>query len=313
MKEKILQLLNENNYISGEKLAKKLGVSRTAIWKQIQNLKKTGYKIKSIKNKGYKLIKRPDMPVETEVKQNLNTKILGRKIYYFQELPSTNIFAKQKTLEKATEGTLIIADTQTEGRGRKNRSWSSPYGGLWFSVILYPNLPPERGMLITMAASVSVAQAIEETTNIKPVVKWPNDLLVNGKKICGILTELDAEIDKINYVIVGIGINVNNEINNDLKNKAVSLKEITNSSISRVNLLRAILRHFDKNYLHINNPDYIRKQWFAYSKIIGKKIMITEGEKKITGVVQDVDESGCLIINSDGIIKRIVSGDLSFL
>jgi len=313
MKEKILQLLNENNYISGEKLAKKLGVSRTAIWKQIQNLEKTGYKIKSIKNKGYKLIKRPDIPIETEVKQNLNTKIIERKIYYFQELPSTNIFAKQKTLEKATEGTLVVADTQTEGRGRKNRSWSSPYGGLWFSVILYPNLPPERGMLITMAASVSVAQAIEETTNIKPVVKWPNDLLVNGKKICGILTELDAEIDKINYVIVGIGINVNNEINNDLKNKAVSLKEITNSSISRVNLLRAILKHFDKNYLHINNPDYIRKQWFAHSKIKGKKIMITEGEKKITGVVQDVDESGCLIINSDGIIKRIVSGDLSFL
>ena len=313
MKEKILQLLNENNYISGEKLAKKLGVSRTAIWKQIQNLEKTGYKIKSIKNKGYKLIKRPDIPIETEVKQNLNTKIIGRKIYYFKKLISTNTFAKQKTLEKTTEGTVVIADTQTKGRGRKNRTWYSPYGGLWFSIILYPNLPPERGMLITMAASVSVAQAIEEITGIKPVIKWPNDLLVNNKKICGILTELDAEIDKINYVIVGIGINVNNDIRDDLESKAISLKEITASPIPRVDLLRYILKHFDKNYLRLQEPDYIRKLWFSYSKIIGKKIMIQEGENSIIGVVQDVDESGCLIINSEGKIKRIVSGDLSFL
>lgn len=313
MKQKILQLLNENNYTSGEKIARKLGISRTAVWKQIQNLKKIGYKIESTKNKGYKIIKRPDTPIEIEIKQNLNTKIIGKKIYYYTQLKSTNTTAKQKTLEKTAEGTIIIADTQTQGRGRKNRTWYSPHGGLWFSVILYPNLPPERSMLLTMTASVSVAQAIEETTGIKPVIKWPNDLLINNRKVCGILTELDAEIDKINYVIIGIGINVNNEIKNDLKHIGISLKQVTKHPISRVELLKTILKQFDKNYLHINNPDYIRKQWLAYSKIISKKIMITEEGNKITGVVQDIDESGCLLINSEGKIKRVVSGDLHFL
>ena len=313
MKEKILQLLNENNYISGEKIGKKLGVTRTAVWKQIQNLEKAGYQIESIKNKGYRIIKRPDIPIETEVKQNLNTRIIGRKVYYYPEITSTNTIAKQKAMEKTTEGTIIIADKQTKGRGRKNRTWVSLWGGLWFSIILYPDLPPERGMAVTMTASVSLAQAIEETTGIKPVIKWPNDLLINNKKVCGILTELDAEIDKINYVIVGIGINVNNEIKDDLKSIATSLKEITGSSLHRVKLLRTILKYFDKNYLHIDNPSYIRKQWLSYSKIIGKKMMITEGENKSIGVVQDVDESGCLIMNSDGKLKRIVSGDLSFL
>lgn len=313
MKEKILQLLNKNNYTSGEKIAKKLGISRTAVWKQIQNLKKIGYKIEAIKNKGYKIIQRPDTPIETEIKQKLNTKIIGKKIYHYPTLASTNTTAKQKTLEQIPEGTIIIADTQTKGRGRKNRTWHSPYGGLWFSTILYPDLPPERSMFLTMAASISVAQAIEETTGIKPVIKWPNDILINNRKICGILTELDAEIDKINYVIIGIGINVNNEIENKLKPIAISLKEITKKPISRVEILRSILKHFDKNYSYIKNPDYIRDLWFSYSKIIGKKIMIYEGENKIIGVVQDVDESGCLIIDSNGEPKRIVSGDISFL
>ena len=313
MKEKILELLNEKDFVSGEHLAKKLGVSRTAVWKQINNLKKIGYKIESVKNKGYRLSSTPDIPIETELKKGLKTKIIGQKTFYFPEIESTNQYAKKIVADKIEEGTVVVSDVQTKGRGRKNRGWSSPKGGLWFSVILYPNIPPERGMLITMTASVSVAQAIEEITGLRPVIKWPNDLLVNGKKVCGILTELDAEIDKINYSIVGIGINVNNKIKKELKSKAISLNEVGNLELPKVKLLQSILTNFDLNYSKIMDNNYIRNLWFSYSNIIGKEIEVQRQKDTVKGIVSSVDESGCLIIKSNGKQIRIVSGDIIFL
>lgn len=315
MREKLLDLLDEKKYISGEQIAKKLEVSRTAIWKQIKKLRELGYKIESIKNKGYRLISRPDIPIEEEIKHGLKTKIVGRKIHYFKTLSSTNQYAKQLVGKNVDEGSVVVSDVQTSGRGRKSRAWYSPKGGLWFSVVLYPNIPPQRGMLITMASSISVAQAIQEVTSFTPVIKWPNDILIDGKKVCGILTELDAEMDKINYVTIGVGINVNNPLEDNLQNKAISLIEKTGSKISRVGLLRSILKHLDDNYSMLNSGDNarIRQLWFNYAEIVGKKVRV-EGEKSvIEGIVSDVDETGCLIIKTTDGSVQVVSGDLYYL
>ena len=314
MKDKLLSLLG-NDFISGEQLARSLGVSRTAVWKQIASLKKFGYEIESIKNKGYRLISRPDTPFSEEITIGLSTRLVGKEVHYFREISSTNYFAKQLANKGRQEGAIVVSDLQTKGRGRKDRTWSSPSGGLWFSVILCPDIPPERGMLVTMMSSVSVIQAIEEITNLKPVIKWPNDLLLNGKKICGILTELDAEMDKINYIVVGIGLNVNNELDGELRDTAISLKQATNHEISRVKLLRSIIKYLDENYnkLKSGESDIIKKLWLSKANIIGKKIQVQNEENLITGIVSDVDESGFLILDSEKGRVRIITGDISYI
>lgn len=262
-----------------------------------------------------KLTQKSDILSLKEITRNLKTKIIGKKIYFFKKIPSTNIFAKQLVKDNIEEGTVVVADVQTHGRGRKKRSWYSPTGGLWFSVILYPNIPTKRGMLITMASSISVAQAFKEISGINAEVKWPNDLLLNEKKVCGILTEIDAEIDKINYIVVGIGINVNNDINKGLKETAISLKQEAGSEISRVKLLRAILQHLDLNYnkLILGNFDSIREEWLSYSSIIGREIQVEDEKSVTTGKVIDIDDSGYIILKTDSGIIRIVSGDIKYL
>jgi len=315
MRDKLLKLLKKECFISGEQLGKKLNVSRTAVWKQIKALQELGYEINSVKNKGYQLIPKPDIPIPEEITPELNTRIVGKKIFYFNTLPSTNSIAKQKIKENIPEGTVIVADVQTSGKGRKSRTWYSPEGGLWFSVVLYPHIPPQNGMLITMASSVAVAQAIKEITGLNPIVKWPNDLLLNGKKICGILTELDAEMDRINYAVVGIGINVNNPLSKELQKKATSLIKEKDSYVSRVKLLRSILKYLDKNYGKLISREYdsIRELWFSHTNIIGRKIQVQDEKTVIEGVVNDVDISGCLILDTKDGRVRVVSGDLTYL
>ncbi len=258
---------------------------------------------------------KPDFINSEEITKNLKTEIIGKKAYFFEKVPSTNLFAKQLIQKKAKEGTIVISDIQTSGRGRKNRTWYSPPGGLWFSVILYPEICPKRGMLITMAVSISVAQAIKKITGLDLEIKWPNDLLFKEKKVCGILTEINADFNKINYAIVGIGINVNNEIDEDLKNIAFSLKQELGLEISRLKLLRSILKNLDKNYKKLIKRDYsyIEKTWISFTKIIGRKVQITDEKNVTQGVVRDVDENGHLIIESKFGMIKIVSGDVKYL
>ncbi len=315
MKKEILEILDENFFVSGEKIAEKLGVSRTAVWKQISSLKDMGYKISSVKNKGYKLLSKPDKPFDFEIKKDIDTKIIGKRIKYFNSLSSTNKYAKENIEKNFLEGTIIISDIQTSGKGRKKRSWSSNKGGLWFSIILYPDLLPNQGVLLTMAASVSLYHAINELTGIKPTIKWPNDLLIDNKKICGILTEFDAETDKINYAIVGIGLNVNNKIDNLLKNRATTIKSEAKKRILKVDLLKEIIMNFDKYYSKLMNGEYdiIRKEWLLYSNIIGKKISVTQNKNNFVGTVEDIDKNGFLIINTDKGKTRLLSGDINYL
>ena len=261
------------------------------------------------------MISRPNNLTMDEVTRKLNTDIIGRNLYHFKTIDSTNLYAKKLVKDDAQEGVVVVADVQSSGRGRKNRTWSSPEGGLWFSVILYPNIPPQRGMLITMASSVAVAQGIKEITGVNLMIKWPNDLLINGLKVCGILTELEAEMDKINYIVVGIGINVNNQLEKELQKTATTLKLETGNQVSRVELLRSILKSFDENYNRLISGDYsfIRDLWLSHTNIIGKKVQVEDEKTVITGVVSDVDDSGCLILDTKENQVRIVSGDIKYL
>ena len=315
MKNNILKYLNENNFISGEVLAEKLNVSRTMIWKNIKNLQNLGYDIESVKNKGYLIISRPDIPIFEEVYRNIDTEIIGKNIHYFKTIGSTNNYCKKLMKEGVSEGTIVVSDIQTQGRGRKDRFWYSPSGGLWFSTILYPEIPPQNGMLVTMTVSTSIAQAIKETTGLEPIIKWPNDLLIKGRKVCGVLTELDAEMDKINYSIVGTGINVNNKIDGEIEDIATSLKIETGSKVSRVDLLRNIIVFFDENYKFLKSGNYgfIRELWNSFSNIVGRKIKVVDEKKTYEGVVSDIDDSGCLILDTDSGTVRVVTGDITYL
>ncbi|MGL5086195.1 MAG: biotin--[acetyl-CoA-carboxylase] ligase, partial [Clostridium sp.] len=209
MKEKILNLLKLNeNYISGEDISKTLGITRSSVWKYINILKKDGYIIEGISNKGYKLISEADLISVSKIKLNLTTTNIGQEINYFKTLASTNTSAKELALKDFPHGTLVVSEVQTSGKGRLGREWTSPNGGIFASFILRPNIEPIYASKITLIAAAAEAITLE-AFNISPKIKWPNDLLVNNKKLSGILTEMSCDMDRINYVILGFGINVN--------------------------------------------------------------------------------------------------------
>lgn len=314
-RENILEMLKKNDTISGEKIARQLDISRTAVWKHIQTLKTKGYNIQSIKKKGYHLSEIPDKPIQEEIATQIQTKLIGKHIHYFSCLPSTNNYAKTLIKKNIPEGTIIVSDIQTEGRGRKNRTWNSDSGGLWFSIILYPELPPQHGMIVTMAASIAIAETIKEITDIHPTIKWPNDVLINGKKICGILTELDAEIDAIHYLIVGIGLNVNNTLTESIKQKATTLQKECNQLVSRVHLLRRILEKFDILYQKISQKEYeyMKTNWLNNTDIIGKKLRIHKQTQLIEGTAIGITDTGSLILQTDQGEKQILTGDVEYI
>ena len=315
----ILKFLREKEYVSGEVLAQKLGISRVAVWKQIQKLKNMGYKIKSDQNLGYCLISRPDLLLPQEIQRGLSTNYIGKEIYYFPELKSTNIMAKEKVLHRAEgmdEGTLIIAEKQSAGKGRLGREWFSPAGGIWLSIILYPQLFPSYISRITLMTAVAVVKAIKICTQIESQIKWPNDILINEKKLCGILTEMNAELDIINWVVVGIGINANIDLRDfpeDIQENTISLKETSGKEISRVKLVQTFLQEFEKYYEKLKRKEFssILKEWKSCSHTLGKKIIVDIGERIITGEAIEINESGALILKKeDGELAEIISGTI---
>ena len=319
MANDILKFLREKEYVSGEVLARKLKISRVAVWKQIQKLKDIGYKIISDQNLGYCLVFRPDLLLPQEIQRGLSTNYIGKEIFYFPELKSTNIIAKEKALHRAEgidEGTLIIAERQSAGKGRLGREWFSPVGGIWLSIILYPQLSPSYISRITLMTAVAAVKAIKICTQIKPQIKWPNDILINEKKVCGILTEMSAELDIINWVVVGIGINANIDLRDfpkDIREKTISLKEISGKEISRVKLAQAFLQEFEKYYKILKRREFssILKEWKLYSHTLGRKIRVDMGEKIITGEAVDINEEGALILKKeDGELVKIISGTI---
>lgn len=313
-RNEILRLLKQHDIISGETIAQSLGISRPAVWKHIQILQKKGYQIESLRQKGYKLLVLPEIPVE-EIKARLDSESLWNTIQCFSELPSTNEHLKELVKKNLSEGVVIIAETQSNGKGRKQRQWISTKGGLYFSVLLRPPLPPQKAMLATMATSIAMTKAIRETTGIQVRIKWPNDLLYEGNKICGVLTELSAEMDQITYMIIGVGINVNNMIPEELSSFATTLQAIGGKKISLTDLLTSSLSNLDIWYDHVKKGQQklIFNTWLEYTDTIGKTVQIRDTTSTITGLAKGITENGGLILETKEGIKHIVSGDISYI
>ena len=321
MRSQILNLLKQsgNDFLSGEDLAERLNVSRTAIWKHINALRDSGYDIESVPRSGYRLINSPDLLSAEEISTALSTKILGSTIKYFTSTDSTNNQAKKLAMQGATDGTIVISEEQLGGRGRLSRMFFSPkYKGIWFSVILRPKFLPQEAPKCTLLAAVAIAKAIDEATGIKVGIKWPNDILYNGKKLVGILTEMNAEMDCVNYIVIGMGINVNitsDEMPNDIKEIATSLKQIAKKDISRLKLLTSILNNLEELYLAVQERGFapIFDEWRKYSITLNQHIKVigVNDSETFEGVAVDIDNDGALLVKTNGQIKRVLAGDVS--
>ncbi|SHE44918.1 biotin--[acetyl-CoA-carboxylase] ligase [Caloramator proteoclasticus] len=317
MKSKILNILRSSDtYVSGEEISKLLGISRAAIWKHINQLKKEGYQIDSLTKNGYKLISSPDILSFDEISPFLKTKFIGHDILYYESIDSTNTFAKSIS-QNCKDGLVIIAEEQTKGRGRLGRTWVSPKRkGIWMSIILHPNLPPSEAHKLTIITASSIYNTLCKF-NVDIKIKWPNDILINGKKICGILTEMNAELNHINSLVIGIGINVNTEVedfNEELTKIATSLRIETGKFIDRKKLTAEILNNFEDFYIDYLSTKDIRPYLEIVRKnsaLINKYVEIIKPNEKYIAKVVDIDDDGQLVIDNDGKIEKLLSGEVS--
>lgn len=311
----MLLLLKNNTYLSGEEISKSFGVSRTAIWKQINALRDMGYNIKSSPRLGYQLEESPDRLFPEEIWSRKDLSFIGNRIYYISKTGSTNEDAKKLAQQGAPHGTLVLAEKQEKGKGRLKRPWISPQGGIWLSIILRPDLSPEQAPKLTMLSAVAVADVIREGIDLEAFIKWPNDILIEGKKVCGILTEMSAEIDMVNYVIIGIGINVNNTaFPQELENKSTSLKLSKGEIIPRADFLAAVLEKFEYYYkvFEARGFEEVLKKWRLLCGNLGKPVRIFGRNDSFEGVALDIDEDGALLVKKDdGSVIRVLSGDVS--
>jgi len=321
MEEKILRLLREHapGFVSGEEMSRQLGVTRTAIWKRVNTLKKLGYNIEASRRLGYRLLQSPDLLSPAEVRPFLRTRWIGKTIHYFRTVDSTNAQAYQLALRGAGEGEIVVAESQEKGRGRLGRHWfSPPFRNLYLSVILRPKMPPHQAPLITLMAAVATAEAIEKTSGLHPMMKWPNDLLMKGRKLAGLLNEIHSETDRIHFVILGIGVNLNTDertFSKEIRTFATSLKRETGKTVSRKIFLQHLLQALEKWYdvLHRQGGSPILQAWRNWAQVGGKQVRITSFGEQLTGKAVDVDSDGALILETaNGQRKRIVAGDVEY-
>ena len=318
MKGEILKLLKETDgYVSGQELCRRFGVSRTAVWKVINQLKEEGYEIEAVRNRGYVLKGAGDVLSEAELLSCLETEWAGGRIVYFDATDSTNIQARRLAEAHAPHGTLVVSDRQDGGKGRRGRSWASPSGvGIWMSLILRPEIAPSSASMLTLAAALAVREGIQEETGLSPLIKWPNDLVLNGKKICGILTEMSTELMEIQYVITGIGINVNQrEFPPEIRDTATSLSLEAGRSFRRSSLIAAILKAFEKDYaafLKTGDLSLLLEEYNACLVNRGKEVCILDPSGEYRAVAEGIDESGSLLVTlPDGTRREIISGEVS--
>jgi len=319
MKSRIIEALkaHSDTFLSGEELSQKLGVSRTAVWKVIKQLKEEGYQIESVSRKGYRLIQEGDSLNAEALSVELKTSKLVSKIEHFDSIDSTNTLAKLKASEGAPEGTLIVADEQVKGRGRLGRTWTSPKGtGIWMSLVLRPDIEPMHAAKMTQIAAAAMSESIIRVTGLDAGIKWPNDIIVNKRKICGILTEMSSELNTVNYIVVGLGVNVNMEtFPEDLKEKASSLKLELGTSVRRQDIVVEFLKQFEIFYdAYIKNDDLQTTLEYCrtHSVTIGKKVRIIHKNETLYGEAMDINKDGELLVKfEDGEIKPIFYGEVS--
>jgi len=319
--DKIVTLLksHQSEFLSGEKLSKSLSLSRAAVWKNIKKLKSLGYKIESRPKSGYKLHKNVNLLFPWEISDGLQTDIIGRKIYYFEKIDSTQNFALELAQKPHENGSLVIAKRQTHGRGRLNRKWVSPKGGIWMSILLRPNFEPAYTSLFPMATSLALAVSIEKTLDIQTELKWPNDVTIKGNKVAGILIDASVESNKIDYLIIGIGINF--KINPGVITKSIKQKKygITtlvhkDQSVSPVELIQQFLLELEKTYNKVlaGTTGTIQKEWIKKSSTIGKNVTVTTTTGTLKGKVTGIDKTGALSLSSKGKVQRILAGDITY-
>jgi BirA family transcriptional regulator, biotin operon repressor / biotin---[acetyl-CoA-carboxylase] ligase len=305
--------------VSGADLSTQLGVSRAAIWARIQDLRSLGYEIEASPHSGYRLLNVPDLLHADDLLSRLGkTKVIGRDIQVFEETTSTNDVIDKVARDGVKEGAVVFAESQTRGRGRLGRRWVSPSRkGLWFSVLLRPRLRPQDTTQLTVISATALRRALEAQTGLKVEIKWPNDILLNNKKVAGILTELNAELDRVNYVILGIGVDVNlsaGEFPAELRKTATSLKVEAGVSISRPELAVAILRELDADYARLAAGQFaaVGDEWEAHCATLGREVVIRTGERQIRGRAESLGEEGALLLRTEhGRLERIVGGDVT--
>lgn len=321
MRKTIVEMLKRagNEFISGESIAGELKISRTAVWKHIQKLREHGYEILSRERCGYKLKDAPDLLLPSEIQIGLDTQVVGVEMHYEPSVDSTNRVAKALAYHGAKDGTIVVAEEQTGGKGRRERNFYSPRGkGIWFSVVLRPKILPKDAPQLTLMTAVAVAEAMNRF-NLKLGIKWPNDLLFDGRKIVGILTEMTGEIGRIAYIVVGVGINVNisrDEFPEEIRPVAASLCEMSGEELSRVQILRAVLEELDKLYREVNANGFgeILKRWRKYNVTLGKNIRVIsaiEDGENFEGKAVDLDADGALIIETPEGRRTVYAGDVS--
>ncbi len=305
--------------VSGAELSERLRVSRAAIWARIEELRRLGYDIEASPHLGYRLLGTPDRLHADDLLARLGGKgVIGRDIRVFEETTSTNDVVEKLARDGVKEGVVVFAEAQTKGRGRLGRQWVSPAGkGLWFSVLLRPDLRPQEATQLTVAGATALARAVEAQTGLKTEIKWPNDLLISGKKVAGILTELSAELDRIKHVVLGIGVDVNltaAEFPAELRKTATSLRIEASRAISRPELAVSILRELDRDYARAGSGDFaeVANEWESRCTTIGRQVAIRVGERQIRGRAESLGEDGALLLRTDhGHLERIIGGDVT--
>ncbi|HZL12656.1 MAG TPA: biotin--[acetyl-CoA-carboxylase] ligase, partial [Verrucomicrobiae bacterium] len=317
---KILSALRTNpDGVSGAELAEQLGISRAAVWARIEELRRAGFDISASPHFGYRIVGEPDALLADDLLVRLGkTKVIGRDIHVFKQTTSTNDVIEKLARDGVKEGVVVFAESQTRGRGRLGRKWISPaHKGLWFSILLRPDLRPQETTQLTVASATALHRAIQSETGLKPEIKWPNDILIGGKKVAGILTELSAELDKVRYVILGIGIDVNldaDELPAELKKIATSLKIESGGTISRAELATVILRALDEDYSRICAGEFaaVADEWEENCATIGKNVTVQIGDRKIRGRAESLDDDGALLLRTEhGHLERITGGDVT--
>lgn len=306
-----------DGFVSGARISSVLGVSRTAIWKQIEQLRLLGYAIEAVPSKGYRLRAAPDLLLASEVQIDLDTERIGGEVVYYAETDSTNLRAHELGKAGAAEGTVVIADRQTAGRGRLGRTWCSPPGvNLYASVLVRPPVAPRHASQLTFLSAAAVARAVAESSGLKATVKWPNDVLVGGRKLAGLLNELDAETERIHYLILGIGVNLNmqaEQFPGDLRYPATSLMLECGHKISRTDFARCLLRHLDRLYaLYLARGfEPILAAWQEYFDLCGRMVEVDYQDRRVAGCVKGLDKDGALLLErADGSTERVLAGDV---
>ena len=310
---------HDSEYLSGQDLSDVLKISRVAVWKHIKKIQSLGYKIESKQKLGYRLVSNTEKLLPWEIIPNLKTKTIGKRIYYFEEIDSTQNFAQQIASNNRENGTIVIAEKQTAGRGRLDRKWTSPKGGIWFSLIIHPKFDVSSSTLIPIASAVALSKSIKTILGIETRVKWPNDITINGKKVAGMLVDASFQANNIEYIILGIGINFDidtKKLEKRLKNSPNfyginSLREKDDKTPPKL-LLKEFLLQFEKILVQLNKGEKTKivKEWTKRTDGIGKKMVVNTSNGKISGISQGIDKNGALKLKTPNEIKKIFVGDV---